>query len=146
MYHVPHTNFLVCTWFKMFEDCSLWCVLQDISSHPCFTAPCGPWLSPHFSTLLSYARTQSDDFHSVALSLRVHPLPLCKEGYALAGIFTGYEPKSLIAVSSEHTPRNLLLRGQLRHGLLETTVDASEVYDTTDVGRLTPTTVSFECE
>ena len=52
---------------------------------------------------------------------------------------TDYEPKSLIEVSSEHTPNNLPSRkGSLDTNLddLATSVDASEIHDTTDVGRL----------
>ena len=51
---------------------------------------------------------------------------------------TDCEPKSLIDVSSEHTPINLHSRkGSLDTNLdeLATTVDASEIYDATDVGQ-----------
>ena len=53
---------------------------------------------------------------------------------------TGYEPESLIEVSSEHTPINLLSRKDSFDTNLDdlaTTVDASEMLDTTDAGRLT---------
>ena len=53
---------------------------------------------------------------------------------------TGYDPKSLIEVSSEHTPINLYSRKESLDTNLDdlaTTVDAPEIYDATDVGRLT---------
>ena len=61
---------------------------------------------------------------------------------------TEYETKSLIEVSSEHTD---YLTVQKRHSTrtfddLATTLDASEVYDTTDVGRLTSLLFSQERE
>ena len=61
---------------------------------------------------------------------------------------TEYETKSLIEVSSEHTD---YLTVQKRHPTrtfddLATTLDASEVYDTTDVGRLTSLLFSLERE
>ena len=82
--------------------------------------------------------------------VRVHPRPLCKEGSAFAhSPLSGYEPKSLTEVSSEHTPTILLLRkGRLDTNVddLATTLDTSEVYDTTDVGRLTSPLFSKERE
>ena len=51
-----------------------------------------------------------------------------------------YESKSLIEVSSEHTPINRLSRkGSLNTNLddLATTMDASEIINTTDVGQFT---------
>ena len=62
---------------------------------------------------------------------------------------TGYEPKSLIDVSREHTPIILpSRRGSLDTNVddLATTLDASEVCDTTDVGRLTSPLFSQERE
>ena len=62
---------------------------------------------------------------------------------------TGYEPKSLIVVSSVHTPINLSSRrGSLDTNLdhLATTVDASETIDTTEVGQLTSPLFSQERE
>ena len=58
---------------------------------------------------------------------------------------TGYEPKSLIEVSSERTPINIPSRtGSL--DALATTVDASEIVDTTEVGQLTSPLFSQERE
>ena len=62
---------------------------------------------------------------------------------------TSYEPKSFIEVSSDHTPIILPSRkGSLDTNLddLATTADASQVYDTTDVGRLTSPLFSQERE
>ena len=53
---------------------------------------------------------------------------------------TGYEPKSLIEGSSEHTPINSPSRNSsfdIDFSDLATTVDASERIDTTDLGQLT---------
>ena len=65
---------------------------------------------------------------------------LCVGRLAEQSPLTGYEPKSLLEVSSENTPINLP-SGQDRLDTnlddLATSVDASEVYDTTAVGRLT---------
>ena len=61
----------------------------------------------------------------------------------------GYEPKTLIEVSSEHTPINLHLRkSSLDTDLndLATTVDASEIIDTTGVTQLTSPLFSQERE
>ena len=55
-------------------------------------------------------------------------------------LLTVYEPKSLIEISSEHTPIDLPSRkGSLDTNLddLATTVDASDVHDTTEMGQLT---------
>ena len=74
---------------------------------------------------------------------------LCLGRLAEQSSLTGYEPKSLIEVSSEHTPINLPSRkGSLDTNLddLATNVDASEVYDTTDMGRLTSPRFSQERE
>ena len=60
-----------------------------------------------------------------------------------------YEPKSLIEVSSEHTPINLPSRtGGVDTNLddLATTVEASELPDTKDVGRLTSSLFSQKRE
>ena len=60
---------------------------------------------------------------------------------------TGYEPKSLIEVSSEHTRIDLPSRkGSLDTNLddVATIVDVSQVHDITDVGRLTSPLFSQE--
>ena len=74
---------------------------------------------------------------------------LCFGRLAEQSPLTDVEPKSLTEVSSEHTPINLPSRkGSLDTNLddLATTLDASEVYDTTDVGRLTSPLFSQERE
>ena len=100
--------------------------------HPCFGALClthsFPHLSPHRVLHLHPVRRL---LLRCSILRRVHPLPLCKEGCASAdwaeqSPLTGYEPRSLIEVSSEHTPINL----PSRNGSVDT-------IDTTDVGRLT---------
>ena len=74
---------------------------------------------------------------------------LCCGRLAEQSPLTGYEPKSLIEVSSEHPPVILpSRRGSLDTNVddLVTTQDASEVCDTTDVGRFTSTLFSQERE
>ena len=73
---------------------------------------------------------------------RVHPLPSARSVMLLAdwqSPVTSLKPKSLIEVSSEHTPINLVPRkGGPDTNLddLAITVDASEIHNTADVGRL----------
>ena len=72
-------------------------------------------------------------------------MPLCKEGCASAdwaeqSPLTGHEPRSLIGDSSGHTLIDLPSRNGIVDTNLDdlaTTVDASEMIDTTDVGPLT---------
>ena len=134
---------------------SLLRLLKVIPSHPCFTAPC---------LTHSCLRTSLHRFllwHLVRLPLlslsypsRCPSTATLQEGLCLGRLaeqfpLTSHESKSLIEVSSEHTPMNLPSReGSLDTNLddLATTVDASEVYDTADVGRLTSPLVSQQCE
>ena len=150
--------FCLVAWLKMIEVfCRMRsvCFLEVIPSHPCVTAP----LLTHSCPLISPRPFLH--LHLVRLPLPrcytrrcLHPLPLCKEGYALADWLNNLlshvmSPKSLIEVSSEHTPIILpSRRGSLdtNVGDLATTLDASEVYDTTDVGRLTAPLFSQERE
>ena len=79
-------NFLVCTWLKMFElFCVLFCFSEKkvISSHPCFVALCLMHLSPHLS--------------------RLH-FDTCNLEGAEQSPLAGYEPKTLIEVSSLYSP------------------------------------------
>ena len=110
-----------------------------------YTAPCLTHSFPHLS------RHPSPHLHLVRLPLPAvipvdESLPLHRRG-ALAdwlnnSHLTGYGPKSLIEVTSEHTPIKL----PARKGSLATTLDASDVCDTTDVGRLTTIPFSQERE
>ena len=100
-------------------------------------------LDPHFlhcsSRPLLHLQLVRPPFLPCYILQCVHPLPLCTE--ACFGQFVEEStPKSLIEVSSEHTP--IILhprRGSFDTKLDDpaTTVDASEVYDTTGVERLT---------
>ena len=149
--HLPraiHThNFLVCTWLEMFE---LSCVLSCLKSHSISSMFrgallecsffCSPFSTP-FPTLASSPATTPSQLFSWTSSTTAPP-----QGGLLFGRLaeqsplTGCEPKSLIEVSSEHTPINLPSRkGSLDTNLddLATTVDASEMIDTIEVGQLT---------
>ena len=150
-----HAFFLVCTWLKFWSPAldrivglQFLRVLKVVPSYPCFTAPC---------LTHSCLRTSLHRFlhlHLVRLPLLhwkilrgVHPL--CKEGDTLVRLagqspLTGQEPKSLIEVSSERVPINSpSSRGSLDTILddLATTVNASEVYGTTENGTVDFTTV-----
>ena len=113
-----------------------------------------PQLSPHFSTPFStfapgLSTSLSLLYPSVCPSTATLQGGLCLGRLAEQSPLTGYEPKSLIEVISEHTPINLPSKqGSFDTNLddLATTVDASEVYDTTDVGRLTSPLFSVERE
>ena len=132
------------------------CFKKAIPPHPCFVAPCLIHLFLHLSLQPFFLHLLLVRPHLVRCYSRrcAHPLPLCKEGRALADwlnnlFFTSYEPKSLIEVSSEHTQIFLpSRRGSLDTNLddFATTVDASEVYDISDVGRLTSPLSSQERE
>ena len=124
------------------------CIVFRIShpSHPCFAAFClthsFPHHSPHRFLHLHPVRRL---LLRCSILRRVHPVPLCKESctsadWAEQSPLAGYEPRSLIEDSSEHTPINLPSRNGIVDTNLDdlaTTVDASEMIDTTDVGRLT---------
>ena len=114
-------------------------------------------LDPHFlhcsSRLLLHLHLVRPPFLPCFILQCVHPLPLCTEAcfgqFVEESTLTSYEPKSLIEVSSEHTP--IILhprRGSYDTNLDDpaTTVDASEVYDTTGVGRLTSSRFAQERE
>ena len=99
--------------------------------------------------------TWSDYLSFVIISFdESNPLPLCKGVLCtrrLAGQspLTGYEPKSLIEVNSEHTIYNFPSRkGSLDTNLddFAATVEALEFKDTTDNGRLTSQLLSQACE
>ena len=104
-----------------------------------------PQLSSHFSTLVptfAHGSSTSPSLLHPSMSPSTAPLQggLCFGRLAEQSPLTGYEPKSLIEVSSEHTPIILpSRRGSLDTNIddLATTLDAPEVYHTTDVGRLT---------
>ena len=133
---MPHTHiFLLCTWFK-----DTWIVLvrafffEVIPSHPCFVALCLMHFSP-FPTLAPSSMTAPSLLFPSASST-----PAAPQGGWLFGRLaersplTGYEPKTTIEVSTEHTPINLLSRkGSFDSDLddLATIVDASEIIDTT---------------
>ena len=103
-----------------------------------------PFASP-FSSSFSTPAPGSSSYPSL-LYLSMSPSTatlqggLCFGRLAEQSAFTGYGPKSLLEVSSEHTPIVLpSRRGSLDTNVddIATTVDASEVCDTTDVGRRT---------
>ena len=87
-----HAIFLVCTWLKFWSPALgrifgllFLRVVNVVPSQPCFTAPC----LTHSCLRTSHLRFLR--LHLVRLRLlrcyvlrRVHPLPLCKGGYALA--------------------------------------------------------------
>ena len=151
----------MCTWLKFRSPVldrifGLWFlrVLKVTPYHPCFTAPC---------LTHSCLRTSLHRFlhlHLVRLPLLrceilrcVHPLPLRKEGFALADWLnnpvTQVMSPNLSSKSAANTPINVPSRkGSLDTNLddLATTVDASEIHDTTDVGRLTSPLFSQERE
>ena len=108
-----------------------------------------PQLSPHFATPFPTFALGSSTSHSL-LHPSVSPSTatlqggLCFGRVAEQSLLAGYEPKSLIEVSSEHTPINLpSSKGSPDTNLddLATSVDASVKHDTTDVGRVGFTTV-----
>ena len=145
-----HAVFLVCTWLKFWGPSSgqdRWMVvLASMQSHSISSmfhrTLLDPQLSPHFSTpfpTLALGLSTSPSLLSFDVSTATLHGGLCFGWLAEKLPLTGYEPKPLIEVSSEHTPINLpSKKGILDTNLddLATTVDASEVYDTTDVGRL----------
>ena len=104
-----------------------------------------PQLSPHcsapFPALASgSSTTPSLLYRSASPSTATLHGGLCFGRLAEQCPLAGHEPKSLIKVSSEHTPIILLSRrGSLDTNVddLATAVDASETHDTTDAGRLT---------
>ena len=124
--------------------------LKVIPCHPCSTAD--PQFSSLFSTSFSALAPGSSTSPSLLYPRGVHQRPLCKEGHALADWLNStlsqvMSPSLRIDVSREHTPIILLSRrGSLdtNVGDLATTLDASEVCDTTDVGRLTSPLFSQE--
>ena len=130
------------------------CFLRVIPSHPRFTAPCLPHSFLHFSSrLLLHLHLVRPPFLPCYILQCVHPLPLCTEAcfgqFVEESTLTSYEPESLIEVSSEHTPIIFhSRRGSFDTNLDDpaTTVDASEVYDTPGVGRLTSPRISQERE
>ena len=74
---------------------------------------------------------------------------LCFGRLAEQSTLTGDQPKSLIEVSSEHTPIDLPSgRGSLDTNSddFANTLDVFGVYDTTDVGRLSSSLISQERE
>ena len=113
-----------------------------------------PQLSPHVSTtFLTLAPGSSTSpsllYPSMSPSTATLRGGLCFGRMAEQSPLTGYWPKSLIEVSSEHTPIVLpSTRGSLDTNVddLATTLDASEFHDTTDVGRLTSSLFSQERE
>ena len=123
-------------------------VLASLFSHPshqCFTCTLlDPQLSPNFSTPFptvapGSSTTPSLLYPSASPSTATLQGRLCLADCLNNPPLTDYEPKSLIEVSSEHTPNNLPSgKGSLDTNLddLATSVDASEIHDTTDVGRL----------
>ena len=96
-----------------------------------------------FSTLaLGSSTSPSQLYPSTSPSTATLQGGLCFGRLAEQYPLTGYEPKSLIEVSSEHTPFILPWRrgrGSLDTNVhdLATTLRVSEVGDMTDVGRLT---------
>ena len=128
------------------------CFLKVIPSHPCSTAD--PQFSSPFSTSFSALAPGSSTSASL-LYTSMSPSTATLQGGSCIGRLaeqsplTGYGPKSRIEVSSEHTPIILpSRRGSLDTNVddLATTLDASEVCDTTDVGRLTSPLFSQERE
>ena len=108
-------------------------ILLDTQFFSPFSTPC-PTLAPSPTTT-----------PSLLYPSRVHPLPLCKESCAASdwaeqSPLTGYEP-SLSSKSAVRADADRLTfeKGSLDPNLddLASTVDASEMIDTTDVGRLT---------
>ena len=133
-----HAIFLVvCTWGQDFF-CSFVC-FKVSRSGPCFTAleEGGFHMSPRLSFFLntcfdylSFVLVPVGESIKWSSARRVMLWPTH---------LTEYEPKPLIEISSEHTPTNLFWRkGSLDKSFdyHATTVDAPEVNDTTDVGRL----------
>ena len=116
-----------------------------------------PHLSSHFSTPFFFQKKKLAFwfvylFFAVVPVDKSHPLLFCKVCYALAdwlnNLFAGYEP-SLSSKSAGNTVRLFsFVRGSLGTNVddLATTLDASEVKDTTDVERLTSHLFSQERE
>ena len=148
----PHTQFF-CTWLKFWSPAldrivglQFLRLLKVFPFPTCFTAPCLTYICLH----TSLHRFLHLDLVRLPL-LRCSPLQggLCIGRLAEQFPLTGYEPKSVIEISSEHTPTNSPSReGSLDTNLddLVNSVDASEIYDTTDMGRLTPPLFSQERE
>ena len=150
-----HAIFLVCTWLKMFElGCTFVFLdsrsissmfhrtLLDAQLSSPFSTPF-PTLAPSPTTSLSLL------YPSTSPSAATLQGGLCFGRLAEQSPLAGYEPKSLIEVSCEHTPINLPSgKDSLDQTFddLSTTVDASEVYDRLDMGRLTSPQFSQERE
>ena len=113
-----------------------------------------PQLAPHFSIPFptrapSPTTSPSLLYPSASPSTATLQGGFCFGRLAEQSPLTGYEPKPLIEVSSEHTPINLpSTKGSLDTNLddLATTVDAFEMLDTTYVGRMTSPLFSQERE
>ena len=144
---------VVCTWLKIVG-------LQSkrfssvIPSHPCITCLTHCYFHTSLFLHLHLVRPPLLTFLSLFFPA-MSPSTATLQGGECFGRFeeqsplTGCEHKSLIEVSSEHTPNILPSRkGCLDTNIddLATTLDASEVYDTTDVGRLTSQLFSQERE
>ena len=121
-------------WLK----CCVLSFLKAIPSHPCFVARCldGPFpvtFSTPFPTLAPSPMTTPSLLHPSASSTTATP-----QGGLLFGRLaeqsplTGYERKSLIEVSSEHTPIFLPSRKGTLDTNLAIMVHASERINTTD--------------
>ena len=103
-----------------------------------------PHLCHHFSTprptlALGSSATPSLRHPSASQPTGLLQGGLCFQRLAEQSPLAGYEPKSLVEVSSGHAPMNLLSRiGSLDPNLedLASTADASEIHDVRDVGRL----------
>ena len=125
----PHREYLAratCMFFSLTLDTlpkhmrwlkyELYCALSFLKvtpSHPCFTAPClmhsCPQSSLHFfPTLAPSPMTTPSLLHpSTSSSPATPPGGLCFDRLAKQSPLTGYEVKTLIEVSSEHTPINI---------------------------------------
>ena len=142
----------MCTWLKFLNPALdrifrlyFLRVSKVIPSHPCFTAPCltHSCLRTSLHRFLHLRMVRPRLLRCYILRC-VHPLPPCKEGYALADWLnnplsqvTSPSPSSK---SAANTFRLMYFRERAvskRTLTIRDHCDASEVYDTADVGRLT---------
>ena len=110
---------------------------------------CSPFSTPFLTLAPNPTTTPSLHYPSGSPSTATLQGRSCTGRLAEQSSLTGYEPKSLIEVSSEHIATNLPSRkGSLDTNFddLATAVDASDMIDTTDVGLLTSPLFSQEHE